>query len=386
MVPSRTQFSATPAGTVARIDRLCFTCPVFVVVYRGMRWALMHSFHDIHTLDLHGNLKKKETPPDGGRDVNVFDIEQGVGIGLFTKRRPGTHTVTDATVRHDDVWGERQPKYDWLTAHYFSDTDWASVDAAEPFYLFEPLESSEVGDYFDWPGLREIMHVNGTGVITKRDFLSIHFDAKEIWKTVMDFARMNERVARQHFNLPDDVRDWQFDWAQKDVADSGPSKHCIKPILYRPFDVRRIYYTGRTRGFIGWPVFDVMGHMLAGENLAIITARSNKFPEPDHFFASKTMVETKCGESSTQSATFPLYLYPGVGKSGGSMFHTWPEGKGGRRPNLDPGFVEAIEQATRLKFVSDGRGDLKPSGGGRPRRRAGVHLCRVPLPRVPPTF
>jgi len=53
--------------------------------FRGMRWSLMQSFGRIRVLDLHGNLKKKEIPPGGGRDVNVFDIQQGVAIGLFTK-------------------------------------------------------------------------------------------------------------------------------------------------------------------------------------------------------------------------------------------------------------------------------------------------------------
>ena len=53
--------------------------------FRGMRWSLMQSFRRIYLLDLHGNLKKKEVPPEGGLDVNVFDIQQGVAIGLFTK-------------------------------------------------------------------------------------------------------------------------------------------------------------------------------------------------------------------------------------------------------------------------------------------------------------
>ena len=33
-------------------------------------------------------LKKKERAPDGSKDENVFDIEQGVAISLFVKR-PG---------------------------------------------------------------------------------------------------------------------------------------------------------------------------------------------------------------------------------------------------------------------------------------------------------
>ena len=53
--------------------------------FRGMRWSLMQSFQRIRVLDLHGNLKKKEVAPEGEHDVNVFDIQQGVAIGLFTK-------------------------------------------------------------------------------------------------------------------------------------------------------------------------------------------------------------------------------------------------------------------------------------------------------------
>jgi hypothetical protein len=36
-------------------------------------------------MDLHGNSKKKETALDGSKDENVFDIQQGVAIGLMVK-------------------------------------------------------------------------------------------------------------------------------------------------------------------------------------------------------------------------------------------------------------------------------------------------------------
>ena len=54
--------------------------------FRGMRQSLMETFDEIYLLDLHGNSKKKERAPDGGNDENVFDIQQGVAIGLFVKR------------------------------------------------------------------------------------------------------------------------------------------------------------------------------------------------------------------------------------------------------------------------------------------------------------
>lgn len=74
--------------------------------FRGMRWSLMQTFHLIHLIDLHGNMKKRETPPTGGRDVNVFDIQQGVAIGLYTKA-----ATTRTGVCHRDLWGERENKY-----------------------------------------------------------------------------------------------------------------------------------------------------------------------------------------------------------------------------------------------------------------------------------
>ncbi len=55
--------------------------------FRGMRQQLMQAFSDIYILDLHGNSKKKERTPEGGKDENVFDIQQGVCITLFVKER-----------------------------------------------------------------------------------------------------------------------------------------------------------------------------------------------------------------------------------------------------------------------------------------------------------
>ena len=60
--------------------------------FRGMRQSLMRSFEQIYVLDLHGNAKKKERAPDGSKDENVFDIEQGVAISLLIKR-PGARAT-----------------------------------------------------------------------------------------------------------------------------------------------------------------------------------------------------------------------------------------------------------------------------------------------------
>ena len=59
---------------------------------RGVRWNLLHSSSQLWLNDLHGNLTKQEQPPDGGEDVNIFQIKQGVAIALSV-RQPGTRNV-----------------------------------------------------------------------------------------------------------------------------------------------------------------------------------------------------------------------------------------------------------------------------------------------------
>ena len=66
----------------------------------------MLSFHTIFVIDLHGNAKKKENSPDGTKDENVFDIEQGVAISFFIKNKN-----SDPGVFHAELWGTRQGKY-----------------------------------------------------------------------------------------------------------------------------------------------------------------------------------------------------------------------------------------------------------------------------------
>jgi type I restriction-modification system DNA methylase subunit len=55
--------------------------------FRGMRRSLEQSFNEIYVIDLHGSIKKKESAPDGSKDENVFDIQQGVSIMLLLKKK-----------------------------------------------------------------------------------------------------------------------------------------------------------------------------------------------------------------------------------------------------------------------------------------------------------
>ena len=102
--------------------------------FRGMRQSLMRTFNQMYLMDLHGNTKKKERTPEGGKDENVFDIEQGVAISLLVKKQGLSQAVY-----HADLWGTRQGKYRALIETEKDSMEWQEVHPSlTPFYLFIP--------------------------------------------------------------------------------------------------------------------------------------------------------------------------------------------------------------------------------------------------------
>ena len=271
--------------------------------FRGMRQSLMRSFEQVYILDLHGNLKKKERSPDGSKDDNVFDIEQGVAISIFVKR-PGL----ERGVWHGDLWGGRLSKYQAAAEGVLHSSVADQLYPSSPQYLLirENIDRRKLYNVF--PSVREIFVLNGTGIITKRDDLTIHFEPSEVWQVVTKFVLTPDEDLHEVFDLKEDVRDWKAIWAKKDLIESGPDRSLVQKITYRPFDDRFTYNTGNSRGFLGWPVPRLMKHMANNNNVSLVTARTNKSPQPDHFFVSGIPTETKAGESTVQSYNFLLYV------------------------------------------------------------------------------
>ena len=329
--------------------------------FRGMRWSLMESFRRIRVLDLHGNLKKKEAPPGGSRDVNVFDIQQGVAIGLFTK------SAAARSVHHADLWGERESKYRWLLEHGSLTTEWAQLEPAPPFYLFEPFDDAGTDAYYGWPAISEVMAVNVTGIVTARDDFVIDFDREALRGRIADLrskSLSDDAIRKKYFvgkgskkYPPGDSRGWKLPAARRKIREDDQWDERYAPVLYRPLDVREMYYVP---WMVDWPRTEAMPHMLAGENVALMACRQAIGNGWKHLLATRLITDDSMVSNRTRERgyLFPVYLYPGVGSADTSLFSRWAEGKDGRTPNLDSGFVEQIAAATELRFVSDGRGDL----------------------------
>jgi predicted helicase len=276
--------------------------------FRGMRASLMTSFDEIYVLDLHGNALKKEKCPDGSKDQNVFDIRQGVAISIFVKKKG---KKKGCSVFHAECWGLREQKYDWLSVNSIRSTHWKKLSPKPPHYLFVPRDEDLLHRYLSFPQITEIFPVNSVGIVTARDRLTIRWTPEEVWNTVMHFVRQDPESARMAFELGNDAQDWKVKWAQDDLKKSGPDRKNIVPILYRPFDIRYTYYTGKSQGFHCRPRPEVMQHMLK-ENLALITRRQMLPGLPcNYFFVTKYLVSDGAIRSDNKGgeSVFPLFKY-----------------------------------------------------------------------------
>ncbi len=292
--------------------------------FRGMRQALMGTFDDIYIIDLHGNAKRKEIVPGGGKDENVFDIQQGVSIGIFVKH---SEVKSPARVHHLHLFGTRITKYETLRSSSIADIElknsgWRTFAPEPPYYLFIPQDTARLEEYQTGWGIPEILMLNNMGITTGDDDRYVAFDEEEL-KT-------------------------QFENTRK-----------IIDVAFRPFDTRSMFYApdllARARE-------DFMQHLRQGHNLALCTLRRPRNQFVGNFYVTNLPTD-KCIISTLDNAQiFPLYSYQGSTRE---LFDTstYPLSEKGRRPNLNPQFVEDIltrlrRSAPQITFITEGRGDL----------------------------
>jgi hypothetical protein len=327
--------------------------------FRGMRSHLLHSFNDIYLLNLHGNYKKKESSPDGSPDKNVFDITEGVCIGLFVRSKKQS---TKAEIHYADLWGTRERKYAALLEGDIAETKWTRLTPAAPTYLFVPRSEKRSAEYHAGWMITDVMPVNSAGIVTARDNLTVRWSRDEAWATAREFAGLPVEKARETYELGEDAEDWTVESAQDDVRKSGPAAERVAPLLYRPFDDRYTYYTGRSRGYICRPRAEVMRHILSKENVGLTWTRPMSPNYEFSVLAARALVD-QCviGNKSAGagiSYLAPLYLYPN-GDLPKSLF----DHEDGRRPNLSEKFIAEFSARLKMAFVPDGQVDRKKTFG-----------------------
>ena len=160
--------------------------------FRGMRWKLLKTYDKIYILDLHGNSKKKESCPDGSKDENVFDIQQGVSINVFVKNAKKKNNEL-AKVFHFDLYGKREDKYNFLWNNNIKTVPFKELENIKPMYFMVQKDFELEKEYKRGFSCNDLFIINSVGIVTSRDNF-VTDDNKEIL-----INRLND-----FFNLPKD--------------------------------------------------------------------------------------------------------------------------------------------------------------------------------------
>lgn len=326
-----------------------------------MRESLLETFCEIYVLNLHGSSKKHETAPDGSKDDNVFDITVGVTIVLLVKlpldkvaSRKGKRSAKSplATVHYADLWGLRKSKYDWLGKNNATTTTWTSFTPDAPDFRFVPRNAKHEREWNQGWSIRDIFPVSNNGLKTDRDELFFDFDRKDLEQRMTLFFTPAPPASFLQKYRVEDSSSYDIETRRRESRWNAKS---IQRCLYRPFDVRWLYYDV---GLTSRPAEKVMKHFVGGDNVGFITTRQTK----DEFgiLATSTLAGHKSCAGYDINTVFPLYLYANGGTE--VQAELVPH-ENGRRPNLAAEFVAEFAAKLSLTFVPDGRGNLKKTFG-----------------------
>ena len=301
------------------------------ITHRQMRKALMENFDEIYILNLHGDTRKNEVAPDGGKDENVFDIMQGVSINIFVKRkqsvilseaRKGEVEGSLAKVYHYELFGKRFEKYAFLAKTSFSDIPWYELTPQAPQYFFVPKDFSVQEEYEKGFKVDDLMKVRNSGVKTDRDLLFYDCDKDCLIERISsllsgkqlekNFIELYNVVDSSSYKITDKIKCCKFDNSK------------IQKAEYRVLDFYYIYYDEK---LVSRAAFNVMQH-LRKANVALVVPRQCS-SDWKYVFCTNTIGDHNLIASAGKLGAgdlFPLYLYP-----------TEAEEKLGetRKPNLD---------------------------------------------------
>jgi predicted helicase len=315
--------------------------------FRRMRRALMEAFDELYLLNLHGNAREGETAPDGSPDENVFDIQQGVALLIAVRNFPNAHRAdkmgvhndtiadggdttgagTSARVWYYDLWGTREEKYAFLNTHTLESTPWQALQPQPPFYLFAPQDDALRHEYEQGWRLTDIFRLHSTGIKTHRDHFALDFERQTLQERIEAFRDLtipDDEIRQRH--ALEDTRDWKLRESRQKLAQDSNWQAHFHPCLYRPFDVRWIYYSPTV---IELPRDEVMRHMVGGKNLALISVRQHT-QAGEWALVGVSDKLTECCAISNKTGeinyVFPLYLLT----------------QDGREPNLHEKFLQAL--------------------------------------------
>lgn len=311
------------------------------VTHRQMRKSLLESFDKIYIIDLHGNAKKKEVCHDGSIDQNVFDIMQGVSINLFIKTGK-KHKSDLGSVFHFDLQGKRDYKYDFLFENSFKSIDFKKLEMESKYNFFVPKNFANVEQYNKGFKMDSLFSIVNNGYQTDRDSLFIDIEKNVLSNRIEKlFSRDYDNSFIKKYNIIDSSS-YKL---TKVISNNSFDPTQFQKTLYRPFDIRYIYYDNKV---ISRPANKIFKHFLK-DNLGLIISRQQSTYDFQHVLVTDIITE-RCSISLQTKETgyvFPLYLYHDDNNQ--QTIEQIAE----RTPNLNADIIKQIAQKLGLTFTNE---------------------------------
>ncbi|OOG72229.1 type ISP restriction/modification enzyme [Algoriphagus sp. A40] len=309
------------------------------IIHRQMRKNLFETFDQIYIIDLHGNAKKKETAPDGSKDENVFDIQQGVSINLFVKTKIGK---SDKSLKVKDVYGDRNFKYNFLNNSSLTKMEWVNIQPFSPNYYFIKKDFSGSDNYSKGLKIDDLFKENSSGIKTHRDHFVVDFDKRNLQDRIKHFYNLDnsDDGLSKELSLKSN-RDWDLSIARRKNQFNDTK---FRKIDYRVFDRRQIYYES---SLIDFGREKIMNNFVDTDNFGFVSLRQSRAGEFNNYWISKDIVGKDVLSSLDTCTVFPLYLYP---ESSGQLSLG---SAATRTPNLNLEIVDQIAKGLGLTFVSE---------------------------------
>jgi len=314
------------------------------IIHKEMRRLLLDCFDKIYILDLHGSLKRKEKSPDGSKDENIFDIQPGVSINLFIKKGL-LKKSNKAILFKSDLFGTRNSKYDFLQNNKLDTISWSKIDNFDEQFSFKQTQISGLTSLNSFK-INEIFCVSASGITTERDELTIQFDQTSLYHIKETIQSASSAEFRSKYNLQKDGRDWTLLTAKNDLMNNNPK---IIEVLYRPFDKRFTFYTGKSKGFHSYPRSQVMNHIADKQNISMIIGRQGQAIGDGEW--NIIHISNRCVDSNIfyrgRGTVFPIYIYQLNFEQQSN--EQSPE----RTPNLNDEIVKQIAVKLGLTFTNE---------------------------------
>lgn len=219
-----------------------------------MRHQMLQEFDAIYIDNLNGDkYRNGKTTPEGEPDPSAFSTPQNregiqVGTAITTLVRSLTRRRS-TQIEYRDIWGKKKLFQLDAEATGESKAQYSRLSPVPKMGLFF-ADRKYFASYASWPRLTELFPMFFPGVKTSRDSLVIDIDISVLEERIRRYLNPAVTLASLEQSLPSATKKTgRFDpvATRNELLGPGFKQWQIFRYVYRPFDLRWIYWEPRTR-------------------------------------------------------------------------------------------------------------------------------------------